>query len=111
MKKDTFIKKYSSQVGREINSTERRVGNLATSIYQLKVNTNINKKRTYALDVEREKLVTEAKSVVLSLYKGYINGLYPLMVVRFAASKIHNIIFDLDNYSMRIVLMNKTASD
>jgi hypothetical protein len=105
-KKDNFLKEYVRNVQGTVTNTESRVGNLATSIYTLKRNANINKKGLTSIDKQRQKIITEAKNVILNLYEGYVEGIYPQIVVRYTAQKIHNIIFDMENYGLRILGMN-----
>lgn len=107
VRKDNFTKKYLKNLG-NVEGTESRVGNLATSISKIKINTNINKKRRYVLDTEREELILEAKAMITSIYRGYLGGIIPYPVLRFISQKIHNIINDLDAHSTRVLLMNAT---
>jgi hypothetical protein len=107
-KKDAYVKKYMAYVDKSINKTEKSIGKIGSSIYSLP-NTksiNSNKKKFQELDVEREYIITEVKAVVLSLYRGYVNGLFPLLIVRYTAEKIHNIIFDLENYTLNALTMS-----
>lgn len=105
-KVERFSESYLRNSNKNIKNVERRVGDLAHSIYNAKGPMRVDSSEYKRLMVERVRIQYEAKAVLRTLREKYIAGQFPQILLRWTAEKIHNLIFELDMFSSTTLSMN-----
>jgi hypothetical protein len=105
-KVERFSESYLRNSNKNIKNVERRIGDLAHSIYNTKGTMRVNSSSYKRLMVDKVRIQYEAKAVLRTLREKYIAGQFPQILLRWTAEKIHNLIFELDMFSSITLSMN-----
>lgn len=105
-KVERFSESYLRNSNKNIKNVERRIGDLAHSIYNTKGTMRVNSSSYKRLMVDKVRIQYEAKAVLRTLREKYIAGQFPQILLRWTAEKIHNLIFELDMFSSTTLSMN-----